>query len=83
MASRRQQAQDVDPVWNPVEAAAYIGVSPVTLKDWRAQARGPAFYRLGGKLIRYRKSALDAYLSECEVTSNASAEERFGRRYGR
>jgi len=42
------------------EAAAYLGISPDTLKKWTTQRRIP-FVKLGGA-VRYRLSDLDAYI---------------------
>jgi excisionase family DNA binding protein len=48
--------------YKETEAAQYAGVSPATLRLWRAQAKGPRFYRAGERLIRYRKSDLDEWI---------------------
>lgn len=63
MATRKNE----DRVLTPSEASEYLSVSPDTLRFWRYEGRGPAYCRLGGKLIRYRKSALDAYLTASVV----------------
>lgn len=49
-----------------VAAAAYIGVAPKTLSNWRARGEGPRFVRLGRSHARivYRVSDLDQYLAE-------------------
>ncbi len=51
------------------EAASYLGVSPSLLEGWRSRQKGPSFYRLSRKIIRYRKSDLDQYL-ETTATKN-------------
>lgn len=44
------------------EAAGYLRVHPATLHRWAAAGTGPT--RIGsGKLVRYRKTDLDAYLA--------------------
>lgn len=55
------------------EAAGRIGVSPWTLKKWRAQGIGPKFVRLGGKLgpVRYRPLDLNIYVSGAVVDPSA------------
>lgn len=56
------------------EAAAYIGVEPGTLDQWRSRERrlghpiGPRYCQLGRKIV-YRLEALDEYLREHEVAS--------------
>ena len=53
------------------EAAAYIGVSPATLRSWRCRERGPRFIKVGRR-VGYLRKDLDAYLSahvSCPVAS--------------
>lgn len=44
------------------EAAAYLGVSPAVLHVWRAQRKGPRYFRAGERLIRYRRVDLNAWI---------------------
>lgn len=46
---------------NAAQAAELLGVSPGTLKNWRSQQKGPAFYRLGQ--IFYAKSDLETFVA--------------------
>jgi excisionase family DNA binding protein len=48
------------------DAAAYLGISPKTLNDWRSAGRGPDYLKIG-TLVRYRQSDLDAFLERCTV----------------
>ena len=43
-------------------AAAFIGSTPDTLKTWRARGDGPPFHKVSGRLVRYRRDELDAWL---------------------
>lgn len=52
----------------PKEAAAVLRVSEKTLEWWRNQKTGPAFTRLGGRCVRYRKDELSSWLAAQEVT---------------
>jgi excisionase family DNA binding protein len=61
-------AHSVDPLLRPSEAAAYLGLAQHTLDNWRAlgdPTRRIPFVKIG-RLVKYRLSALDAYLSRCE-----------------
>jgi len=54
------------PMLDPESAGIYLGgtekpISPLTLSDWRTKRVGPAYVRIG-RLIRYRKVDLDAWL---------------------
>lgn len=46
---------------NNREAAYYLGLKAATLNKWRCHGDGPPFIKVG-RLIRYRKSDLDAFL---------------------
>ena len=48
---------------NNVEAAKILGVQPNTLDIWRSTKRYPLPYIKVGRLVRYRQSALDAFLN--------------------
>jgi hypothetical protein len=57
-----------------VRAASHIGghASPIsirTLQRWRVERRGPTFIKVG-RMVRYRKSDLDAFIEErtCRTT---------------
>ncbi len=43
------------------ELAELINMSPVTLAQWRAAGKGPAFFRFG-RHIRYRLSEVRAWI---------------------
>lgn len=48
---------DPDRLWTTEEAAEWLGISPLTLRDWRTVNRGPRAVRLGGgrkPALRYR-----------------------------
>jgi excisionase family DNA binding protein len=38
-----------------------LGISSVTATKWRAKAKGPPFIKVG-RLVRYRRSDVDAWL---------------------
>lgn len=53
----------------PSEAAELIGVSVQTLAHWRCRGCGPIFTRAGSRDIRYRRSDLEAFMTEREARS--------------
>lgn len=57
---------------DPKAAAAFLGVSWLTLADWRVKGTGPAYSR-AGRLIRYRKSTLEAWLEGRTCTSTSES----------
>ncbi len=54
-------------VMNDVDAAAYLGMSPNTLRKWRTTSRGPA-YICCGRLKKYRLADLEAYVEKQKVS---------------
>lgn len=51
-----------DPLFTPKEASEYLGVSQDTLSVWRCVGRYNIPFIKVGRLVKYRKSALDAFL---------------------
>jgi len=47
----------------PKEAAEFLGIPSGTLAQWRSQRRGPPYIKLEERLVRYRRSDLEEYLS--------------------
>jgi excisionase family DNA binding protein len=45
------------------QASEYIGISQAALRTWKRNGKGPAFFR-AGKLLRFRKCDLDAWIEE-------------------
>lgn len=57
------------------EAAAFIGVSPTTLENWRVRGEGPAFVKTPGKTgkVLYEPAQIQKYLEQRRFTSTAQA----------
>lgn len=56
-----------DPLLLTREAAAYCRLTEAGMKGLRLRPNaGPRFIRLSATRVAYRKSALDAWLKECE-----------------
>lgn len=60
------------PLLTTQEAAAYIGLSPLTLKKWRRLNIGPEYHRIGHKCVRYAKHIIDAWLDARRNTAQAA-----------
>ncbi len=60
--------QSTDPLLTPPEAAGYIGVTENTLSVWRSVGRYDIQFIKVGRLVKYRKSALDAFLDRRTVS---------------
>ncbi|MFP7722322.1 helix-turn-helix transcriptional regulator [Lysobacter sp. A3-1-A15] len=48
---------------SPKKAALFLGVSIRTLEEWRKRKIGPAFVKLGPKLVRYEIAELERFLA--------------------
>ncbi len=47
-------------------AADYLGLSPITLADWRVQGRGPRYVKLGRR-VKDDIADLDDYIAESKT----------------
>ena len=70
-----------DPIYSETQVATLYNVSVKTLQAWRVTGKGPQFLKLGKGLraaVRYRRSDLLRYLSDCvrSSTSEHSAEAK-------
>ena len=59
----------------PKQAAKYVGISEGALRLWRAEGKGPRYFRAGEKLVRYRRVDLDSWIEArlSEARPNASS----------
>jgi len=55
------------------EAAYELGVEVQTLHNWRNQGKGPTFYRVGGRTIRYRLDDIEVYMKKYRVDAKAQS----------
>jgi hypothetical protein len=59
---------DKDELYDTKTAAAYINIDARTLEGWRYRGQvGPKFLRYSGRIVRYRRSDLDAFMERCAV----------------
>lgn len=58
-----------DPLLTEEQAAKILGVKPASLQVWRSTKRYSLSYIKVGRLVRYRLSALNAFLAAREVTN--------------
>jgi predicted DNA-binding transcriptional regulator AlpA len=58
---------------NEREAGKYLGISAAVLRLWRAEGKGPRYFRAGEKLVRYRRADLDAWI-EARLSAPAAGE---------
>lgn len=58
----KDRSKSTDPLFTPKETAEYLGVTEPTLAVWRCTGRYAIPYIKVGRLVKYRKSALDTFL---------------------
>lgn len=44
------------------EAADQLNTHYTTLRGWRYSGGGPEYVKVGGRLVRYKQAAIDAYI---------------------
>ena len=56
----------IDPavVYTTEQAANALNTQPRTLKVWRLKGTGPAFIRLGGRMVRYKGDQLLKFIEQ-------------------
>ena len=67
------RAEVVKQVFTTAEAAEYLTVCVAQLETLRVKGGGPRFARLSPRIIRYRREALEAWLSSSEIGSTSEA----------
>ncbi|WP_158909161.1 helix-turn-helix domain-containing protein [Granulicella sp. L56] len=60
----KKRSAKVPTFLTPEEAAALLTRPVGTINRWRAEGRGPRYFKLGGR-IRYDEADLLAYIAEC------------------
>lgn len=53
---------DPDEMLTPADVCRLLKVGGTTLSNWRATGQGPAWFRIGARDIRYRRSDLRAWV---------------------
>ena len=56
---------------NEKQVAEFLGVTVSALRRWRFEGRGPGFFRLEGRLVRYRQKDVEGWLSAQAVRGAA------------
>jgi Helix-turn-helix domain len=59
---REELARPATPWFDSEAAAAYLGSTAGTLKNWRATGRGPRYRVVQDRLVRYHRDDLDAFV---------------------
>ncbi len=57
-----------DPLMRSDAVAEYLGVQIPALEKWRQLGTGPDYVKVG-RLVRYKKAAVDAWLTERTVAT--------------
>lgn len=59
---REELGRPASPWQDSEQAAAYLGSTPGTLKNWRATGQGPKYHVVQSRLIRYHVEDLDRFV---------------------
>lgn len=52
------------------EVAKWLKLSPITLRNWRNQGKGPPYVKMG-RSVRYRVSDIEKFLDEVRIDPEA------------
>jgi hypothetical protein len=55
---------------NDVQAAAFLGLAPQTMRNLRCRCAGPPYFKLGRRIV-YRVADLEKYLADRRVDPEA------------
>ena len=61
-----------DEVMGVAETCQLVGAGKSTLARWRMRGEGPPFVVVGPRFIRYRRSAVDAWMASRERTMTSA-----------
>lgn len=50
-----------------IEAGEILGLAPQTLKNMRCKGTGPKYSKYSGRAVRYKLSALQAFMDQHEI----------------
>ena len=59
---------ETDQLLTAAQVADMLQLQARTLMEWRLLSKGPKWFRLGDKAIRYRRSDLEAWIASQEPT---------------
>lgn len=65
----------MEKTFNDVQAAAFLGLAPQTLRNMRFYGRGPAYCKLGRRIV-YRVCDLEKFLADRRVDPEARDGQR-------
>jgi SRSO17 transposase len=65
------------------QLAKMCGVVPLTVVKWRYRDKGPAFYRLTGGQIRYKRADVLTWIESCRVDPRNQKHAKRGKRKDR
>ena len=58
----RAEPRPLEGLMDPQATAAFLGVSVLSLADWRTKGTGPSYMKVG-RCVRYRLSDLETWLT--------------------
>lgn len=68
-----------DEYLRPADVEANYAIAVGTLKSWRHDGYGPDWFRLGQRRIVYRRSVVEAWITEQEQRGTGRTQRRIAR----
>jgi predicted DNA-binding transcriptional regulator AlpA len=69
----KKMIQNMNKLLTKRQAAEFLGCSVALLDKWIVQHSGPEYIKLNGKIVRYTKEALDAFVRTHQVRRQVSS----------
>lgn len=57
-------AEALDDMFDDTQLASKLDLSVFTLRNCRLKGEGPEFVKLGKRAVRYKRSAIDAFIAQ-------------------
>ena len=64
MTMDQPETTTTDRILSTVQVASWVGVTENTLRYWRWDGRGPRWFRLGAKTVKYKASDVQDWLDQ-------------------
>lgn len=63
---------ETDELLTPADVAGVLKLDIKTIRRWRYEGKGPAWFPLGLRTVRYRRSEVDAWIEARETAGRPS-----------
>jgi DNA-binding transcriptional MerR regulator len=69
--SAQVKVVSIEGLWTPDDLAAFLGIPPKTLRDWRFKGYGPSWMKIG-KHVRYSPETVRRWIETLDESTEAA-----------